>query len=105
MLIKIIERNTKLAFMMLTFSKLFKEINQPYIPRKCLRCQDFLPTKKFKGIRDCFKHYDGQKKKNPFTEKPIAISRHGYILTYKISIQKYKDYYNFENSHELVDDF
>ena len=49
--------------MMLTFSKLFKEINQPYIPRKCLRCQDFLPTKKFKGIRDFFKHYDGQKKK------------------------------------------
>ena len=38
------------------FFKLFKPANEVYKPRKCLRCQDFLPTTKFKVTYDFLKH-------------------------------------------------
>ena len=86
------------------FQKLLKPINQSYISRKYLQCQDFLKATKFKVIHDFLKYYnDG--KFDLFEEKPIDISQRQDILTSEISVQKHKDYYDLENSEELVEDF
>ena len=50
------------------------------------------------------KHYDDGKF-DRFEEKTNYISQSGNILTYKILVQKHKDYYDFDNSEELVDNF
>ena len=40
------------------FQKLFKSGCEIFKPRKCFRCQGFLPTTKFIAVHDFFKHYD-----------------------------------------------
>ena len=78
--------------------------SETFKPRKCLRCLDFLPTTEFKAIQEFLKHYD-EGKLNPFEEKPIDTIRWETKTSYEFSAQKHKEYYNFENSEELVDDF
>ena len=63
-----------------------------------------MPTAKLKVIHNFLKHCDDGKFDH-FEEKPIYISKRGNILTYEISVQNHKHYYNFENSEELVEDF
>ena len=50
------------------------------------------------------KHYDDGKF-NLVEEKPTDVSRRASILTCETSIEKHKDYYDFENSESLIDDF
>ena len=66
--------------------------------------QYFLPTTKVKEIHDFLEHYDNGKFDSS-EERPIYISQRGNILTYEISVKKYKYYHDFENSEELVNDF
>lgn len=86
------------------FQKLFKSTSKNFKPRKCLRYQDYLSTTKFKAIHNFLKYYD-KGKFNQFEEKPIDTIRRGNITNYKVSAQKHREYYKFENSEELVDAF
>lgn len=69
-----------------------------------MQYQDYLSTTKFKAIHNFLKHYD-KCKFNQFEEKPIDTIRRGNITSYKVSAQKHREYYKFENSEELVDAF
>ena len=69
-----------------------------------MQCQNFFPTTKFKAVHDFLKHYD-ERKFNSFEERLIDIVKPGNVTSYEISTQKHKEYYNFENSEELVDKF
>ena len=73
------------------------------ILRKCLRCDGFLSTEKFKVKHDFLKHYaDGQN--FPFEDKPIEVLKTGGIRSYEISVNKQRNYYNLENVEQVVDD-
>ena len=86
------------------FQKLFQPRKKASIFRKCLRCGDFLSTESFKVSHDFWKHYyDGQN--IPFENKLLQIIRTGNITSYEISVNKYHDYYNFEDTDQIVDDF
>ena len=41
----------------------------------------------------------------PFEDKPVEIKKTGAITSYEISVYKYREYYNFENAEQVVDDF
>ena len=86
------------------FKNFFNPAKKASIFRKCLRCGDFLLTEGFKVSHDFWKHYyDGQN--IPFENKPLEIIRTGNITSYEISVNKYHDYYNFEDTVQIVDDF
>ena len=64
------------------FKRLFKGQNNVFYGRRCVRCNDFLPTTKFKWYHDFFKHYnDG---KNIIDEKPVIVSTIGKIKKFEI---------------------
>ena len=64
----------------------------------------FLSTEKFKLKHDFLKHYtDGQNL--PFEDKPVEVLKTGGITSYKISVNKQHNYYNFENAEQVVGDF
>ena len=50
------------------------------------------------------KHYD-EGKNIPFEDKPIDILRFNGLKMYSVEFEKHKDFYNFFNSEEVVDDF
>ena len=56
------------------FQKLFMSTSETFKPRKCLRCEDFLPTTEFKAIHEFLKHYD-EGRFNPFEEKSIRLTQ------------------------------
>ena len=86
------------------FQKLFSPTKKRSILRKCLRCDGFLSTEKFKVKHDFLKHYaDGQN--FPFEDKPIEVLKTGGIRSYEISVNKQRNYYNLENVEQVVDDF
>ena len=85
------------------FQKLFQPGKKGSIFCKCLRCGDFLSTESFKVKLNFLKHYDdGQS--IPFEDKLLEIIRAGTITSYEISVNKYRDYYNFEDAEQVVDD-
>ena len=86
------------------FQKLFQAGKKGSILWKCFRCGDFPSAEDFKVKHGFLKHYDdGQK--IPFEDKPVEIKKTGAITSYKISLNKYRDYYGFENVEQLADDF
>ena len=86
------------------FRKPFQPGKKGSIFCKCLRCGDFLSTEDSKIKHDFLKHYDdGQNV--PFEDKPVEIKKTGSITSYEISVNKYRDYYNFENAEQVVGDF
>ena len=50
------------------------------------------------------KHYD-EGEIIPFGDKPTDILRFNGLTIYSVEFQKHKDFYNFFNSEEVVDDF
>ena len=87
-----------------SFFKTFPTQQKGSIFRKCLRCGDFRSTESFKVKHDFLKHCnDGQN--IPFEDKRLEIIRTGNITSYEISVNKYRDYYNFEDAEQVVDDF
>ena len=56
------------------------------------------------NIRQFIKHYEDSKS-IPFEEKPVDILRLPALTIYSIEYSKYKDFYNFYNSEDYVDDF
>ena len=86
------------------FQKLFPESRKSSIFLKCLRYDDFLTTSDFKVKHDVLMHYnDGQN--NLFEDELVDFETFGKILKYTISVNKFGDYYNFEHSDEVAEDF
>ena len=85
------------------FQKLFHPSKKRSIFSKCLWCDDFLLTESFKVKHDVFKQFDDGKS-IPFEDKPLEIIRTNNITKYEISVNKYSDYYNFEDAEQVVQD-
>ena len=100
------------------FRKLFQSNSGLHL-KNCIRCKEFLPTKKEKIQHDFLKHYnDGKeipleekrtfkpfkKKKScvqkiiPFEEKPLDIIRYRVLTIYQIKYKKYSNLYPFYDS-------
>ena len=77
--------------------------NKPHL-KKCIRCDEFIATKKQKTENDFLKHYDDGKEV-PFEEKPLDIIRHLALTIYKIEFRKHSKDYDFNNSEKSVDTF
>ena len=86
------------------FQKLFQPGKKGSIFHKCFRCLDLLSTKDFKIKHDFLKHCDNGQN-IPFDDKPVEIKKTGAITSYEISVNKYREYYNFENAEQVFDDF
>ena len=70
--------------------------------KRCLRCQEYLPTSRFKIYHNFLKHYnDGETVDN----KPITVTEIGAVKKYEITFQEHSDSYDFFNSEKLVDEF
>ena len=80
-------------------------INQNgFLNSDCIRCHEFMPTKKFMARHNFLKHYiDGERKPAEF--KPIDVIKNKEITIYQITFKKHSNEYDFYNSHEVVDDF
>ena len=85
------------------FQKLF-QIKNKTVLKCCVRCEEFLTTDKHKSVHHFLKHYD-EGKNISFEDKPIAILRFNGLTIYSVEFQKHKDFYNFFNSEEVVDNF
>ena len=85
------------------FKKLFMKDNKAFL-RNCIRCGEFLITKKEKAAHDFIKHYDNGKE-IPFEGKPLDIIKLPALTIYKIEFKKYKNQYSFFNAEKCVDDF
>ena len=83
--------------------KLF-QIKNNTVLKRCVRCDEFLTTDKYKSVHNFLQHYD-EGKNIPFEDKPIDILRFTGLTIYFVEFQKHKDFYNFFNSEELVDNF
>ena len=80
------------------FQKLFQSDNKAFL-KNCIRCNQFLATRKEKTIDDFLKHYnDG--KSIPFEEKPLGIIRSPALTIYQIEFKKYNSFYRFFNSEK-----
>ena len=86
------------------FEKLFQIRDKTTLLRQCIRCDEFLTTDKHKAVHNFLKHYEDGKS-IPFEEKPVDILRLPTLTIYSIEYSKYKDFYNFHNSEDCVDDF
>ena len=85
------------------FKKLFKKRNKFFHGKKCLRCNEFLPSSHYKVIHDFFVHYDAGK--NVFEEKPLTYTTLGEIRKYEITFTQHSLDYDFYNEERLVDEF
>ena len=86
------------------FQKLFQSNKNCSLFRKCLRCDDFLTTSDFKIKHDFLKHYN-EGYNDLFEDKPVDVEKTANLLKFEITVNKHGDYYDFENSEEVVDDF
>ena len=86
------------------FQKLYQPGKKGPIFHKCFRCGDFLSTEDFKVKHDFLKHYDDSQN-IPFEDRSLEIKKTSAITSYEISVNKYRDYYDFENAEQVVDDF
>ena len=85
------------------FQKVFQSNKNSSVFRKCLRCDDFLTSSNFKINNDFFKHQD-EGNNDLFEDKAIDIEKATSLLKFEITVNKHGEYYNFENSEEVVDD-
>ena len=70
---------------------------------KCLTCGDFLTISDYKEKHDFLKH--DEREDDLFEDKPIDVEKTVNLLKFEITVNKYGEYYNFENSEKVVDDF
>ena len=82
------------------FKKLFKQQNNVFHGKKCIRCNEFLRNSRYKFIHDFLVHYDPGK--NLFEEKPLTYRTLGEITNYKITFMQHSLDYDFYNAEKLV---
>ena len=85
------------------FKRLFEDQNNVSHGRRCVRCNEFLPTTKIKFYHDFLKHYSSGK--NVIEEKPLTVTSIGNVTKFEISYQEHSSHYDFYNSESLVDKF
>ena len=74
------------------FKKLFVENNKAFL-KNCVRCNQFITTKKEKAAHDFLKHYnDG--KNIPFEERPLDIIKYPALVIYQIEFKKWGPAYH-----------
>ena len=85
------------------FKKFFVEDKNVFYGKRCLRCQEYLPTSRFKIYHNFLKHYnDGE---TVVDNKPITVIEIGAIKKFEITFQEHSDSYDFFNSEKLVEEF
>ena len=85
------------------FQRLFDEKNNVFHGRRCVRCEEFIPTTKFKLYHDFLKHYsDG---KNVIAGKLVIVTKIGKITKFEINYQNHSSFDDFYNSESIVAEF
>ena len=85
------------------FKKIFIEDKNVFYGKRCLRCQEYLPTSRFKIYHNFLKHYNDDE--TVVDNKPITVTEIGAIKKYEITLQEHSDSYDFFKSEKLVDEF
>ena len=85
------------------FQRLFDEKNNVFHGRRCVRCEEFIRTTKFKLFHDFLKHYS--EGKNIVEEKPLIVTKIGKITKFGINDQNHSSFYDFHNSESVVNEF
>ena len=85
------------------FKKIFQEVRNIFHGKRHVRCQEVLPTSKFKINHDFLKYYENGK--NVIEEKAVNITNIGTVRKFEITFQEHSSSYNFYNSEALVDEF
>ena len=75
------------------FLKDFEDQNNVFHGRRCVRCNEFLPTTKFKSYHDFFKYSSSGK--NVIEEKALSVTSIGNVTKFEISYQEHSTYYDF----------
>ena len=78
------------------FHQAIKKQNNVFHGKKCLRCNEFLPSSRFKVYHDFLAHYDAGK--NAFEEKPVNYTNLAVIRKYEITFAQHSHDYNFYDS-------
>ena len=86
------------------FQRLFDEKNNVFHGRRCVRCEEFILTTRFKLFHDFLKHYN-EGKDNIVEEKPLTVTKIGKITKFEINYQNHSSFYDFHNSESVVDEF
>ena len=86
------------------FQRLFDEKNNVFHGKRCLHCEEFIPTTKFKSSHDFLKHYD-KGKKFAVEKKPIFVKKIGNINKYEINYHYHSSFYDFYDALNLVEEF
>ena len=63
-----------------------------------------MTTSDFKLKHDFLKHYN-ECYNDLFEDKPVDVEKTVNLLRFEITVNRHDDYYDFENSGEVVDDF
>ena len=85
------------------FKKIFIEDKNVFYGKRCLRCQEYLPTSRFKIYHNFLKHYnDGEV---VVDNKAVAVTEIGAVKNYEITFQDHSESYDFFNSEKLVEEF
>ena len=85
------------------FQKIFVGDKNVFYGKRCLRCQEYLPTSRFKIHHNFLKHYnDGE---TIVDNKPIIVTKIVAVKKYEITFQEHSGSYEFFNSEKLVDEF
>ena len=85
------------------FLEVFKDENG-WLCKECIRCNEFLITKKQLAKHNFLKHYaDGNEK--PVELKPVDILKKSDITIYQISFAKHSQEYDFFDAKKTIDEF
>ena len=68
-----------------------------------MRCNEILPTTKFKSYHDFLKHCNSGK--NVIEEKPLTVTSISNVTKLEISYQQHSAHYDFYNSESLINEF
>ena len=85
------------------FKKLYKKQNNVFHGKKCVRCNEFLPSSAYKIIHDFLVHYNAGKE--VFEKIFLIYTTLGKIRIYEITFTQHLLDYDFYNAEKLVDEF
>ena len=86
------------------FWKFFQSNKNCSVFCKCLKCDDFFTTSDFKIKHDFLNHYNGGYN-DLFEDKPVHVEKNANLLKFEITVNEHGDYYDFENSEEVANNF
>ena len=85
------------------FKRISEEAKNVFHGKKCVTCQELLPTSKFKITHEFLRHYGNGR--NTIEEKPVIITYFGAVEKFDITSQEHSSDFDFYNSESLVDEF